>query len=128
MTNTSASTDPSSLRIIGTWVLRILLSIAFGAAGLAKLAGASMMVAEFRKIGLGEWFRDFAGVVEIAGVAFLLWPRTTIIGAVILFGVCVGALVAQLGPLHGDVVHVLVLGAALGLIVWLARPAKATIR
>lgn len=127
MTNTSAATGPGSLRIIGIWVLRILLFLAFGAAGLAKLAGASMMVAEFRKIGLGEWFRDFTGLVEVVGAALVLWPRTTLFGALTLLCVCAGALVAQLGPLHGDVVHVLVLGAALGLTVWLARPAKARV-
>ena len=124
MTNTSTSTAPNSTRVSALWVLRVLVAFAFGAAGLAKLAGVSMMVAEFQKIGLGQWFRHFTGLIEVAGAVFVLWPRTTFIGALILLCVCAGALVAQLGPLHGDVVHVLVLGVIVALTVWLTRPAK----
>ena len=42
--------------------------------------------------------------------------------SMILLGICVGAFVAQHGPLHGDLVHVFVLGGLVVLAGWIARP------
>jgi hypothetical protein len=39
-----------------------------------------------------------------------------------LLAVCIGAFVAQIGPLHGDIVHVLVLGGLLAVLAWISRP------
>jgi uncharacterized membrane protein YphA (DoxX/SURF4 family) len=105
-----------------TWALKGFLALAFLAAGTAKLSGHPMMVAEFGKIGLGQWFRDVTGATEVAGAALLLWPRSAYFGAIILLGVCTGAFAAQVGPLHGDVIHVFVLGFLAVLAAWLSRP------
>ena len=43
--------------------IKALLTLAFGAAGLAKLAGAEMMVATFETIGWGQWFRYVTGLI-----------------------------------------------------------------
>jgi putative oxidoreductase len=110
-------------RVIWIWILRGLLALVFAAAGSAKLAGPSMLVAEFDAIGLGQWFRYVTGLTEIAGAVLLLMPRTVFFGALILLGVCCGAFVAQIGPLHGDVIHVFVLAALILLTLWLTRPA-----
>jgi putative oxidoreductase len=111
-----------SIKLIGTWILRILLALAFGAAGFAKLCGVAMLVAEFDKIGLGQWFRYVTGTTELIGAVLVLLPRTTFYGASLLLCVCVGALIAQIGPLHGDVIHVFVLGALAGATIWMTRP------
>jgi uncharacterized membrane protein YphA (DoxX/SURF4 family) len=108
--------------MIVTWILRILLALAFGAAAFAKLSSVPMMVAEFDKIGLGQWFRYFTGMTELAGVALVLWPRTTFYGALVLLAVCVGAFVAQIGPLHGDVIHAVVLGTLVALAGYMTWP------
>ena len=107
---------------IALWVLKGLVALAFLAAGLAKLAGVPMLVEEFDKIGLGQGFRYVTGVVEIIGAIAILAPGYTLYGLAILGAVLVGAFIAQLGPLHGDVVHVLVLAALVALVAWLARP------
>lgn len=99
------------VRTLAVWALRILVAGLFLLAATAKLAGQPMMVAEFGKIGLGQGFRVFTGLVEVLGALLVLWPRTTFWGALVLLAVCVGALIAQLGPLHGDLVHVLVFAA-----------------
>ena len=109
---------------IGLWVLKGLLALAFMAAALLKLSGNPKMVAEFGEIGFGQWFRYLTGAIEIAGAGLLLWPRTAFLGALILLGICAGALVAQIGPLHGDLIHVFVLGALLALAAWLSRPGR----
>lgn len=107
---------------IALWVLKGLVALAFLAAGLAKLAGVPMLVEEFDKIGLGQGFRYVTGVVEIIGAIAILAPGYTLYGVAILAAVLVGAFIAQLGPLHGDVVHVLVLATLVALVGWLARP------
>jgi putative oxidoreductase len=108
---------------VGLWILKILLALAFIAAGYLKLSGNPKMVAEFGEIGFGQGFRYVTGAIEVVGSALLLWPRTAFVGAVTLFGICAGALVAQIGMLHGDLVHVFVLGGLVGLAAWVSRPA-----
>jgi uncharacterized membrane protein YphA (DoxX/SURF4 family) len=104
------------------WILRVLLALAFGAAGLLKLAGTARMVDEFQKIGFGDWFLYLTGALEIFGVVLVLIPSMTFWGALILCGICAGAFAAQIGPLHGDVIHVFFLGALVVLTAWLTRP------
>jgi hypothetical protein len=47
-----------------------------------------------------------------------------VLGALILLGVWSGAFLVQIGPWHGDVIHVLVLGSLLCLAAWLIRPSS----
>ena len=125
MTEVAPSPQPTRFRTIGVWGLRIFLAIAFGAAAVAKLSGVPLMVAEFETIGWGQPFRYSVGAIEAVGVALVLVPRTTFFGSIVLAGVCLGALVAQLGPLKGDLVHVFLLGALTVLTAWLTRPTSA---
>lgn len=108
---------------VGLWILKGLLALAFLAAAWLKLSGNPKMVAEFGEIGFGQGFRILTGTIEITGAALLLWPRSAFLGAALLLGICGGALIAQLTILHGDLVHVFVLGGLLALVGWLSRPA-----
>ncbi len=85
----------------GLPAVKILLSVAFIAAGVAKLAGAEMMVQTFEAIGVGQWFRYVTGLVEIGG-AILLWiPGRQLPGAALLLCTMIGAALAHfliLGP------------------------------
>jgi putative oxidoreductase len=87
---------------IATWALQILSALLFLAAGGAKLAGASAMVALFNQIGMGQWFRYFTGGVEVVGAIALLIPQSSYIGAVLLSATMVGAIVARLTVLGGS--------------------------
>ena len=121
-TEAAKSAAPNRLAGAGVWALKGLLALAFLAAAFLKLSGNPHMVEEFGKIGFGQGFRYLTGVIEAAGVALLLWPRTALFGALTLLCICAGALIAQLGPLHGDIIHVFVLGALLALAAWISRP------
>jgi len=77
-----------------------------------------MMVAEFNRVGLGQWFRYFTAFVEIAGGILLLWPGRAVYGALLLVGVCAGALLAQLFAIHQDLVHTIVIGGIPAAIAW----------
>jgi putative oxidoreductase len=62
-------------RLITFWALSSLVALAFIGAGGAKLAGAAVMVDMFSKVGLGQWFRYFTGLLEVAGGNGLLTSR-----------------------------------------------------
>ena len=85
--------------IIG-WVLCILMALAFTMAGSVKLIGRPGMVQEFNQIGLGQWFRYFTGICEVAGAIGILVPRFSRWAALLLAAVMVGAIIAHLTVLH----------------------------
>lgn len=110
------SAKPSRAGSIGFWLLKGFVALAFIAAALLKLSGDPKMVTEFGEIGFGQGFRYLTGVIEVLGAILLLVPRAARLGALLLLGICVGALVAQIVVLHGDLIHVFVLGALLAVI------------
>lgn len=82
--------------------IRALLTVAFVAAGFAKLTGAEMMVGTFEAIGFGQWFRYVTGLIEVGG-AILLWvPGLTVVGAGLLGATMVGAVFSHLVVLGVD--------------------------
>lgn len=107
---------------IALWALKGLVALIFFVTGAMKLAGVPMLVENFDKIGLGQGFRYLTGVIEIAGALAVLAPGYALYGVALLGAVCVGAFIARLGPLHGDIVHVLVLAVLIGLVGWFSRP------
>ncbi len=122
-------TTPASTSVVrrpwlqtAAWAIKGLLALAFLGAAWLKLSGNPHMVAEFAKIGFGQGFRYLTGAIEVLGVALMLWPRSAFVGAAALLCVCVGALIAQIGPLHGDLIHVFVLGGLAAFVAWVNRP------
>src|SRR3979411_1577347 len=84
-------------RLITLWILSGLVALAFIAAGGSKLAGAAAMVQVFDKVGLGQWFRYFTGLLEVAAGIGLLISRYASYSALLLSLVMAGAAVP---PLH----------------------------
>lgn len=106
---------------IALWVLRATMAGLFLFAGVMKLAGQPMMIAEFNQIGLGQWFRLFTGALElICGIGVLL-PRFSLFAALVLLVVDAGAFVAQVTTLHTDWIHTIVIGLILGALIYLQR-------
>ncbi|MDB3891581.1 DoxX family protein [Alphaproteobacteria bacterium] len=102
-------------------VIRLLLSFAFLAAGSQKLIGAEMMLAIYDQIGVGQWFRLVTGVVEVGGV-ILLWVRPMqILGALILGGTMVGAVLAHVLILGPSSMPAIILGLLCAAVVWLHK-------
>ncbi len=120
---TPAAPSGNRLAKLALWLVNGLLALAFIFAAYLKLSSNPKMVTEFGEIGLGQGFRYLTGAIEVVGAALLLWPRTSFLGAVALLGICGGALIAQIQILHGDLVHVFVLGGLLALVAWTSRPA-----
>ena len=77
-------------------MIRLGVAIVFFIAGAEKFSATnpnSHWVSMFNQIGLGEWFRYFAGVVEILGAALILIPRTILMGIALLAVTMVSAAV-----------------------------------
>ena len=79
------------------------------------------MVQEFARVGLGQWFRYFTGVLEVAGAVGMIVPPLSRWAAMLLAAVMSGAIVAHLTALQSPptlpaILLVMVFAAA-----WLRR-------
>ena len=112
---------PRKGRLITLWTLSGLVAIAFIGAGGAKLAGVPVMVEMFDKVGLGQWFRYFTGLLEVAGGIGLLIPRYAFYAAGLLAIVMVGAIIAHVAVLGGSPAPAAVLLVLSGIIAYLRK-------
>ena len=122
ITTNMLQADSGKLRLITLWILSGLLALVFLGSGGAKLAGAAAMVEMFDKVGRGQWFRYFTGLLEVAGGIGLLIPRYAIYAAGLLTVVMVGAIIANLTVLGISPAVPVVLLVLSGIIVWLRKP------
>lgn len=119
---TSAPLSLAQRRIL--WGIRILLALAFGAAGVAKLAGAPQMVQLFEAVGFGQWFRYLTGATEIIGAVLLLVPATGLFGGLLLAATMVGGVATHLLLIGGNPVPAVVLGLLSAFVAWRMRPSS----
>jgi putative oxidoreductase len=82
------------------WLLTGLLAVSFLGAGAMKLVGRPSMVAEFERIGVGQWFRYAVGGLELAGAAGLVVAATRRWAAASLGVVAAGASLTNIVVLH----------------------------
>ncbi len=105
------------------WGIRILLALAFGAAGASKLASVPQMVQLFDAVGFGQWFRYLTGAVEIIGALLLLVPATGFFGGLLLAATMVGGVGTHL-LIGGNPAPAIVLGLLSAFVAWQLRPAS----
>jgi putative oxidoreductase len=122
ITTNTLPADSGKVRTIALWILSGLVALAFFGAGGAKLAGAAAMVDLFDKVGRGQWFRYFTGLLEVAGGIGLLIPRYAFYAAGLLAVVMVGAIIAHLTILGTSPAVPVVLLVLSGTIAWLRKP------
>ena len=122
ITTNALPADSGKVRLITLWILSGLVALAFLGAGGAKLAGAASMVELFDKVGRGQWFRYFTGLLEVAGGIGLLIPRYAFYAAGLLAVVMVGAIIAHLTVLGTSPTAPVVLLVLSGIIAWLRKP------
>ena len=85
------------MKTIALYGLQMLVGLVALAAGYAKLTGMGFMAEPFAMIGLGNTFLMIAGTVEILAGLCLLFPRSGVVGAVLLATVMMGTMGASLG-------------------------------
>ena len=93
MFETETPRIPNRAAAITTWLLRIAVAVAFIGFGLEKFR-QPFWVQFFARLGFGQWFRSFTGVVEIVGAVLVLVPRLTLVGLAMLACTMVGAAIA----------------------------------
>ena len=98
--------------------LRVVVTLAFVAAGAAKLFGAEMMVATFDAVGVGQWFRYVTGLIEVGSAALLWVPGLQWIGAGLLVCTMIGAVLTHLLILGPPAIPALILGLLSALLLW----------
>ena len=100
---------------------RVILTLAFVGAGGGKLVGVEMMVMTFDQIGFGQWLRYLTGLIEVLGVALLWMPRKQVIGAALLGGTMVGAVMTHWFILGPSAVPAIVLGLVCTTVIYIYR-------
>ena len=101
--------------------LRVILTLAFVGAGGGKLVGVEMMVMTFDQIGFGQWLRYLTGLIEVLGVALLWMPRKQVIGAALLGGTMIGAVMTHWFILGPSAVPAIVLGLVCTAVIYMYR-------
>lgn len=71
-------------RIVATWILRVLIGLAFLGIGIEKLTGTMGTIPFFQAIGWGQWFRYVSGAMDTTGALLIFIPRWTSFGAFII--------------------------------------------
>ena len=110
----------STAKIINVvlWVLQIGAAGMFLMVGFLKLKGDPQLVGLFKAIGLGQWFRYLTGTLEVAGAVLLLIPRTSGLGALMLAGVMVGAVVTHVFIVGGSPLMAIILLVVTSIVAW----------
>lgn len=95
-----------------------------------KLVGADVATRTMADLGWNPGYTRMIGVMELAFLLLHLWPRTSLLGAVLMTGLLGGAIATQLRVENPLLTHVL-FGFYLGLFMWggywLRQPAFRTI-
>lgn len=100
------------------WVLQIAAAGMFLMVGFLKLSGNPQLVGLFEAIGLGQRFRYLTGSLEVAGAILLLVRRLSGLGALMLFGVMIGAVITHVLIVGGSPLMAIILLVVTGVIAW----------
>jgi hypothetical protein len=85
------------MKTIALYGLQMLVGLVALAAGYAKLTGMGFVAEPLAMIGLGKTFLILAGTAEVLAGLCLLFPRSGVVGALLLATVMVGTMGASLG-------------------------------
>jgi uncharacterized membrane protein YphA (DoxX/SURF4 family) len=81
------------------WVLRIIAATIMLQTLYFKFTGQPESVLLFTKLGMEPWGRIGTGIVELIASILLLFPRTTLLGALVGLGLMCGAIFFHLTKL-----------------------------
>ena len=85
------------MKTITLYGLQMLVGLVALAAGYAKLTGMGFVAEPLAMIGLGKTFLSLAGTAEVLAGLCLLFPRSGVVGALLLATVMVGTMGASVG-------------------------------
>lgn len=109
-------TTSRSMFIVG-WILSGLLIAFMIFDSVIKLADIQAVADSMTQMGIPPDLARPIGVIELVSLVLYLWPRTAVLGAILLTGVFGGAIASHLRLLDPLVSHTL-FGVYLGLLAW----------
>jgi len=120
LTEDTRSTSGSTGKIVNVvlWVLQIAAAGMFLMVGFLKLSGNAQLVGLFEAIGIGQWFRYLTGTLEVLGAFLLLIPRTSGLGALMLAGIMICAVVTHVFIVGGSPMMAIILLVVTGIVAW----------
>ena len=99
------------------WFFTAVLTFMVGVSGVSKVIGTEEMVKTFEFLKLTPYMK-FIGLGEILGLVLLIYPRTSIYGAVLLSSLMSGAVALHMSLMDGATV---MLPIWLGVLAWSAH-------
>jgi len=84
---------------IGTWLLRLIAAAIMLQTLYFKFTASPESVYIFTSIGMEPWGRIGIGMLELIASVLILYPRTTVLGALLAIGLMSGALYFHLSIL-----------------------------
>jgi uncharacterized membrane protein YphA (DoxX/SURF4 family) len=93
------STMAINWNITGIWIIKIIAALIMLQTLYFKFSGAEESVYIFSRLGMEPWGRIGTGVLELIASALILYPRTTVIGALLGAGLMGGAIFFHLAKL-----------------------------
>lgn len=126
--NSSAAPDKRRDKsAIAGWTLSaVFAAFMLGASALPKLAGMPVATQTMADLGWPDAPVFWIGVMEAGFALLFLWPRTALLGAVLMMGVLGGAMATQIradSPLFSHVLFAVYLGVVMWGGLWLRDPA-----
>lgn len=113
----SVSRNPRVLTIAG-WVVAVIPAGMLTMSGVMKLMRPPEVMEGFEKFGFRESVILPLAIVELSCVAVYLFPRTAVLGAILVTGYLGGATVTHVRA--GDPAFTVAVPVALGMAAWLA--------
>lgn len=117
---------PKWRRAIGYSLTALFTAFMLGASIAPKLAGASVAADTLQAVGWPENAALRIGLVELGCLLLYLWPRTSILGAILGTGLLGGAMATQIrvnAPLFSHALFSVYLGVVMWAGLWLRDPA-----
>ena len=114
----SASGSTGKIVNVVLWALQIAAAGMFLMVGFLKLSGNAQLVGLFEAIGIGQWFRYLTGTLEVLGAFLLLIPRTSGLGALMLAGIMICAVVTHVFIVGGSPMMAIILLVVTGIVAW----------
>lgn len=115
MNTPGSPTKPSRVPTIIGWVLTVLLSSLLSFSALGKMLKLPQVETEVTRLGYTMDTTFAIGIVEIACVLIYLFPRTAVLGAILITGYLGGATATHVrigDPFFGPVI--------IGVVAWIA--------
>ncbi len=120
ITTPHASLHRAAIRV-GSFGARVLVAVAFVVAGGANLSSTPSIIEMFEVVGVGQWLRYLAALVEVAGAVMLLLPGFIGLGALLLATTTLCAMLGHFFILGDSRVGTLVVLVATSAILWYRR-------